>query len=294
MNYLETGIHNIDFETYLEDPCPAPSLSRGTIVDLLDAPAKAFWNHPRLNTEQKKEEDEGKFDIGKAYHNMVLEGGKKVYVVSGYSDWRTKDAKEQRKEYWEAGLIPLLQKQYDNLLGMVEAAKKQVKECTELEITGFSKDGKAEQTFIWQESNGVWCRIRPDWFRNDGLLAVDLKSTATSVNPNQFSRHLMSMNYHIQASFYKRGVQKVTGKTPEFIFMAQETTVPYLCSFFGIDPLAQSIADEKVDLAIRLWRKHLDTGKWPGYPKRICWAEAKIWELDEWENKKKDMEEGNE
>lgn len=287
---LTQGCHDISFDWYIADPCPEPSLSRGAIVDILDAPAKAWFNHPRLNPQPKAESNESKFDQGKAGHNLLLEGGDNILVISGYDDWKKKDAQEARKAAWSIGKIPLLQKQFDTVSAMAEAAIRQIRECTELEIHDLVTEGNAELTYIWQEKNGVWCRVRPDWTRKDKKLLLDYKTTGTSANPERFSRHMINMDYPIQDSFYRRGVRVVEGTQPEFVFIAQEDTPPYLCSFNGVDPLAESIAHEKVEMGIKIWGKCLKSGRWNGYPNRICWAEATTWQLDEWENKKKEME----
>ncbi len=278
------GSYKISSEEYLADPCPEPSLSRGTIIDLLDSPARAFWNHPRLNPQPPEEKEETKFDIGKAAHDLLLEGGDSIFVVLGFDDWRKKEAQEARKAARAAGKTPLLEKQFLEVCKMVGVAQTSVANCIELGITDLRAEGDSELTYIWAEKEvGIWCRIRVDWIKKDRSLILDYKSTATSVNPEIFSGHVNKMGYGIQSVFYRRGVKAVEGKEPNFVIMAQETEPPYFCSFHGLDLQNEDMGKQKVEWAIKKWKECLVIGKWEGYPNRVCYAEPKPWELAEWE-----------
>jgi hypothetical protein len=287
---LETGVHRISAEEYQADPCPEPSLSRGAIIHLLDCPAKAFWNHPRLNPDFPKDErDEAKFDQGKATHNLLLEGGNKIFVVEGFDDWKKSAAKEARYEVRGIGKIPLLTKQFDHVSAMIEAARRKIREYSDLGISDMAKEGDAELSYLWQDNFGVWCRVRPDWIKKDRTLIVDYKSTGTSANPDDYSGHINKMDYPTQSVFYRRGVAAVEGTTPDFVFIAQSDEPPYLCSFHGIDVMNEDMAVEKVEVAIKLWAHCLKTGKWPGYANRIYYAEPSPWDLAAWEIKKGEL-----
>ena len=278
------GIYKISMTDYLADPCPAPSLSNSMIPLLLDAPIKAWWRHPKLNPDYKKEEkDQSKFDPGSACHSLLFEGGKYVIEIVGFNDWKKDAAKEVREDARTLGLIPLLSKQYEVCCAMAEAARIYIRECTELEVTELSAEGDSEQTYIWQEENGSWCKSRLDWIRFDKKLIMDYKTTGRTVNPDEFGSHMGSLDYPIQSVFYRRGVKKVAGVKADFVFLAQEDEPPYLCSIHGIDMFNEQMADEKIQWAIQKWHECLTTGKWAGYPKRICYQEPKPWDLAEWE-----------
>lgn len=286
------GVYKISMEEYLADPCPAAALSNSMIPLLLDAPIKAWWNHPRLNPEYRKEEkDQSKFDPGTACHNLLFEGGKNVIEITGFDDWRKNDAKEARDDARKAGKTPLLSKQYDICCAMTEATRKFIRECDEIEVNDLVTEGDVELTYIWQEKNGIWCKARPDWIRKDKKLILDYKTTGTTANPDEFGGHMARMDYPIQSVFYRRGVKKVDGANAEFVFIAQEDEPPYLCSIHGIDMFNEQMADEKIEWAIKKWHDFLTTGKWPGYPKRICYQEPKPWDLAAWELLKARLEE---
>ncbi len=293
------GSFKISFADYLADCCPEPSLSRGTIVDLLDSPARAWWNHPKLNPNPPEEDEEEKFDIGKATHSLLLEGNDVAVMVDPCDylgpkggipkGWTTDIIREARDTIRSQGKIPLLPKQYRNVFFMAETAKKAIRKCTELGITDLHAEGDSELSYLWQEDD-IWCRCRPDWIKKDRSLILDIKTTGTSVNPDIFSGHINKMGYGIQSVFYRRGVKAVEGVEPKFVIMAQETEPPYFCSFHGLDLQNEDMAAQKVEWAIKRWRECLSTGDWPAYPHRVCYAEPKPWEMAEWEIKKFQME----
>jgi hypothetical protein len=295
---MEAGCHKISNDEYQQDPCPEASLSRGSIIDLLDSPATAYANHPKLGKAEEESEDEAepKFDIGTAAHSLLLEGIDKAIVVYPEEHpgakgaipkgWTTNEMKEIREAIRSAGKIPLLPKQYKQVMCMVIAAKAKIARCQDFTIKDLQSDGDSELTYIWQEDNGVWCRIRPDWISKDRKLILDYKSTGVTANPSYISAHVSKMGYPIQSSFYRRGVNAVEGVRPAFVFLFQMDEPPYLCSWIGIDPQGEDIANQKVETAIKLWRKFLDTNQWDEYPDKVCYASTAPWSVAEWEEKK--------
>jgi len=263
-------------------------MSRGTVVDLLNVPARAFYNHPRLNPQPKEEKDESKFDLGSAAHDLLLEGGKKIFVVTGFDSWKKDAAQEARAAAREVGKIPLLQKQFDLASAMTKAAKAEIRQCEELGIQDLPSEGRAEMTYIFNDE-GTWERCLVDWASNDETIILDYKTTKVSAHPSRFSRHIGDMQYHIQHAWYRRVVQGVTKKRAKFVWIAQEEEPPYLCSFMGIDPMHADMAEQQVESAVKIWRRCTETGVWPGYPRRICYASATPWSLAEWEAKRQEI-----
>jgi hypothetical protein len=272
------GVYNITNEEYHSDPCTVPSLSRGTLVDLLyKSPAHAFANHPRF-TPQKPDNDK-KYDIGQSAHGLFLEGIDKCVVVHA-DDWRTKAAKEQRDAAYAEGKTPLLAKQYDEVVEMVREAKASLA-TSEIGIQIDDEDGKSEQSIFWIEGN-IWLRVRPDWNQVSPAMIIDYK-TSESANPEAFCRKAISLGYDIQEALYKRGFRAIYGIEPRFVFMVQEITKPYLCSFISLDPQFQDEARKKVERGINLWKYCIQTNDWFGYPTRVCHVEMPAWAMN-WES----------
>jgi hypothetical protein len=260
------------------------------IKDLLDSPARAYFNNPLLNPNYVKPEHERKFDLGSAVHDYVLEGGGKIEVLYGFEDWRKKDAREAAELSYSLGNIPLLSHQFDQVRAISESAMKAIMNCSELGIKSPSADGDAELSYIWQE-DGVWMRTRPDWISADKKLIIDLKTT-NSANPDDFARKVVDLGYDCQSALYRRGCKSLDGHgvEPEFIFICVEVTEPYLCSVVSLSAEFQELGNQKVETAIALWRWCLKNDKWPGYrTDRIAWLETKPWFISDWESRKYDI-----
>ena len=280
-NALVPGVHQFDAAAYHADPCSEPSLSSSIAQVLIDkSPRHAWLQHPRLNPAYKPDED-SRFDLGSAAHALLLEGANAKIAVIDAADWRTKGAKEQRDQARASGLFPILAKHDYALKAMVKAAHEAIEES---ELKGIFQDGKPEQTVIWREA-GVWLRCRPDWLANDHRIILDYK-TAENAEPEQFSRQIERMGYDFQAAFYSRSFPK----PPAFIFLAQEIEPPYDCSLHGLSEAAIQIAAFNVERAINIWRGCMIRGKWPGYDKRIHYAEPTTWALQKHEQRLQEAE----
>jgi hypothetical protein len=262
---------------YHADCCPEPSLS-SSIAKLLclSSPAHARFAHPRLNPQAVQEEAE-KFDIGTAAHAIILEGEAAVEIIDA-PDWRTKLAKEQRDKARLAGKTPLLAKVWADVQAMVVSVRTQL-EAHEDGREMF-KNGKPEQTLIWQEPDGTWCRARADWLRPGAI--DDLKTTSGSANPDSWTRTMFSMGFDIQVAWYLRGLKALTGEDAIFRFAVVETEAPFALSVIGLGPDAMMLAEKKIQYALETWRRCLDEDDWPAYPKRTCWASLPAWHETWW------------
>ena len=292
------GVYQISNDEYHADPVATPSMTRGTIFDLInETPAHAFYNHPRLTPKAEDEaEDEPKFDLGTAWHSLLFEGEQLAVVVDPRDypgpkggipkGWTTDVMRAKRTEIRQSGKIPMLPPQHQKVMEMVTAAHKFLAE-SELGIKDLHAEGAAEQTYIWQEGD-TWFRVRPDWTSHknfgDRKLILDGKSVTQSANPDKFKPSEYGKD--IQRVLYPRGVAAVEGgKRPKFLFLVQEAYPPYLCSLVGLDPQTIQIADQKIDYAKFMWEQCHALGEWDGYPKRACYVESKPWEVAAWEAK---------
>lgn len=281
---LDIGCHSISGEEYHADPCIEPSLSRSTIKALLyKSPAHARWGHPRLNPDYAQENGKEAFDIGTAAHSLLLEGIDNIVVVEA-EDWRGKEAKGLRDQAYTAGKTPLLLRHYSAALSMVQSARNQIAQCTELGVMDLQEGGDSELTYIWKEG-GAYCRIRPDWISKDKGLIIDYKTTSASANPAEWARTAISTACDIQEAFYRRGVKAIDGKEPAFIFVVQETYPPYLCSFIGLPPDFSAMGKSKCDYGLFLWEQCMKSQRWPGYPNQVAWVDLPGYAAAAWETR---------
>jgi len=286
---LKQGIYKITNENYHQHFCDVPTLSTGVIKDLLDSPARCWFNHPKLNPDYVKPEHERKFDLGSAVHDYVLERAEHIEVINGFDDWKTKKARELADEATKAGKIPLLEKQCATVSAISVSIIRTILNCAELMIDNLNDDGEAELTYVWNE-NGVWLKTRPDWISKDKKLILDLKTVGQSANPNEFSNKAVSLGYDTQSALYRRGSNAINGIEPEFVFIVVEIEPPYMASVVSLSAEFQELGRQKVESAIGLWRWCLRNNKWPGYEtSRIAWCECKPYHISDWENKKYDI-----
>lgn len=275
---MKPGLYQIDAEAYHADPCVEPSLSHSVAKVLLtQSPGHAWAQHPRLNPNHRRTEKK-EFDLGNALHALFLEGEDRMHLVD-VDDWRTNASKEERDKAYAAGEIPVNRKQHQDVLMGLERLRKQV-DRLEVSRPAF-KLGLPEQTLIWQEPNGVWCRVRPDWLHADHLCIDDLKIAASSHPgnaPGQFGRAVFALGHDIQSALYRRGARAVLGVDPIFRFIAFELRGREI-TISQLDPAAAALADAKVERAIALWGACLQSGHWPGYPKHEVLIEAPAWEI---------------
>jgi len=277
---LYTGIPS---DVYHADPCYEPSLSSGIARALLaQSPRHAWAAHPRLNPRYRPSKSRD-FDLGTAAHAVLLEDGADRIMVLDAKDYRTKAAQELRDQALEAGRMPLLTHQADQVSEMVLSARAYLSRC-ELQLD--PTEHEAEATIIWQDA-GAWCRARPDMMIRGQRMLLDYKTTQGSAEPGAWIRGQMtSLGYDIQAAHYLTGANAIGLEDYRFAFLVQEAAPPYACSLVGVGPAMLDLALRKIDYAIRTWGACMAAGEWPAYPDQVCWADPKPWAEGEWEERR--------
>lgn len=270
----------ISAEDYHADPAPVPSLS-ATIASILcsQSPAHAWVAHPKLNPDYQPV-DKPSFDLGRIVHQLLLEGHTDDLVVINAANFRTKAAQEERDAAYAAGKSPILFGDVSRVQAMVDAIGERL--SNHQADPPLFTDGKSEQTLMWEEPGGVICRARCDWLRDDLATIDDLKTTGKSAHPDKYRNALYSVGGDVQAAMNIRGLEKITGKTPEFRWVVVETDPPYALSVIAPGPDVLTIGRKKVDFAIDLWRRCLKTNLWPAYPNRVCYVDLPGWEETAW------------
>lgn len=278
---LIEGIHNIPLADYINDPAPEPSLNASIAHTLLtQTPAHARMAHPRLTPQQEREES-SRLDLGTIAHALLLEDDESRVVVVREADWRKKDAKDQRDDARRAGKLPILEADYELVVDMVESAQ-----CTiaESEIANDFAEAIPEQTLIWQEAD-IWCRCRPDKATPDWRVVFDYKTAAGTAHPAVWAKSSMvRYGYDLQAAINLRGVQALgLAERTTFVFLVQEIEPPYALSIVSLAPAWLSLANDKLRIAMSLWKGCTRKNKWPGYPARVAYVEPPAYAQGEWD-----------
>lgn len=276
---LPVGIHYAaSMLDYLRDP----GLSTGMLIDILErSPAHAKLAQGRRDDLKLRAEDATEqSDLGSACHAVILGGEEAIAVCdvtyppkhkkSGQlvTDWKTGAAKEFRANAREQGRYPILPHKAARLPDMVKAVR------AALATRGDLDQMRTEVTLIWEEE-GIRCRARLDIWIND---VIDLKTTPNAAPAKWARSALFTGGYDIQGAWQLRGLEALTGAGGrDFYCLAAEHSAPFGCSFIGLHPGAQWVAQEDIDHALKVWRKCERLQQWPNYSLEPHDASAQPW-----------------
>jgi hypothetical protein len=196
--------------------------------------------------------------------------------------WTNNSIRAARDEARAAGKIPVLPGDVAAIDRLVNAAYRFIDALKAEEPNvwqAFQPDGgHSEVTFIWEEGRTL-CKARADRVAHDHSIIIDYKSTALSVQPDTWSRTMLD---YFGAAWYRRGVMAVTGVSPDYLFLAGEREPPHLHALIGVNPYDLALGTEKVDVAVRDWRRCEEAQDWPGYPARALYADVPAWHRAQW------------
>lgn len=142
-----------------------------------------------------------------------------------------------------------------------------------------SMEGKREVTLFWDEQ-GIQCRARLDLLATKGLIA-DFKTT-TNASPEGFQRQAYNYDYHMQAYWYQRGWQRLTGETLPFLFIPAEKEPPHCVAAYQADKDMLDLGAIDCVKALGIYEQCLEQGTFHDYPDTITplglpkWAENRL------------------
>jgi PDDEXK-like domain of unknown function (DUF3799) len=277
---LDVGIHaGVPEADYHADPCIEISASASILRTLLsESPMHAAYDHPRLNPAFQPSPSTEAQCKGTILHSLLL-GTPPPHRVLQFDSFRTADAKAARDVAIEMGLIPILADKMDGLHEAADAIRTRLK-ATLPDVWAALSDPETlhEATLVFRR-NGVMCRIRCDTLPPAAHNATyDLKFTGRSAEPDAWGKQLRD-NHLFQPALYPYGIEELRGDAPEFRFLVCEWDPPYGISVHALDPVLENLAHKRLDEALELWASCLKSGKWPGYPPFVHYAEAPGWML---------------
>jgi hypothetical protein len=243
------------------------SLSSSGGRQILSSPAKFKYR-------QDNPEHSTAFDIGSAVHTMVLGEGDEIVRVLA-ADWRSKEAKAQRDAAYAEGKIPLLATDHEAALSMVAAV------WNHPTAAALFAQGDAEQTLLWHDhETGVRLRARIDWLRPGAhrLIAVDLKTSGVSVNPQEWGSTAAKWKLYFQAAWYLTALEALgLDENPAFVFVNAEKEPPHLVSVTQLTEDAIALGRRQMRRAIDVYAKCVENDEWPGYSPEIHVVDLPRW-----------------
>jgi hypothetical protein len=245
---LDPGIHQIPAEEYHADP----AVGRTTLWRLhVATPAHAKFQSIETTPEM---------DIGTATHTALLEPHRfEKAVICGPVDRRGKKWGEAVAA--NPGALVLPQPTFEKVLRLRDTVMKDpIVQSLPSEFAAM------EHSAVWRDAEtNLMCKCRPDLYRGDQSMIVDLKTTGDATKQT-WLRRAMDFGMHLQASWYSDGWQLAGGGDVEtFLFLVVERDPPFAHALYELGP-------GEVDLGRRIGRKALQkymecarADDWPGH-----------------------------
>lgn len=257
---------------------PEPALSQSGIKTILDRSPAHFWTeHSALNPNAEQESDRA-MDFGSVAHELLLGRGAGIKPLA-FDNYRTNAAQEARDAATAAGLCPILQKDFDVAVQMVDAIRHQIRQVPGCEDAFREDAGHSEVTMIWQEK-GLWMKGAVDWISHDRRRIYDLKTTAGSAAPANLPRQMVDRGLDVQAAFYLRGLGTLDPDSrgrAKIRFVLVERTPPFSLSVLEPDAAALTMGGKKCDMAVQTFAACMRSGVWPSYPMVVHRPEYPVW-----------------
>ena len=249
----------------------------GVSKSQLDHIAKSPAHYLASLTTQRKETPAMR--IGSIFHGMILEPETTHIAVAPVCDKRTKEGKAIFAEFEanNARSCIVTAEEGEMLNGMVTSVRAHPAANALL-----SGPGIAEGSAYWvDEQSGELCRCRPDFYRQDLGIIVDLKSTRDASH-KEFAKAIGNYGYHRQSAMYADGVEAATGDYIKgFVFVACESTAPYAVAVYQLD--MQGVEAGRIEYQ-RLLQDLADckaSGKFPAYSDRVETISLPAWAAKE-------------
>jgi hypothetical protein len=266
-----------------------PALSASGAKRLLPPNCPALFKHDRDNGGRPNKRA---FDVGHAAHAAVLGVGLEVVIVQKVTkdkqrvdaeDYATKSAQEHRDAIYAEGKCPLLAKEKTAVDEMALAIRRHPRASALLD----PGHGRPEVSAFWHDEKfGIDRRVRFDWLpdaETDGRLVVADYKTTANAEPRKFAKSIFDFGYDIQGAFYTDAVHALElAEDVTFLFIAQETTAPYLITIHELDEIGLRLGRERVDRACAVFAECTATDTWPGYSDDIELVTPPYWLTDEY------------
>lgn len=263
---MNPGIHDISNTEYHS----GPGISKSGLDKIHKCPA--WFKHCQANPPEQT----AAMRLGSAVHAIVLEPEvfAAEFIQAPNVDRRTKAGKEAYAAFLEEanGKTVLTTQEFETAEQIREAVF-----ANRAARNVLSAEGQRERGVYWNDSaTDELCKCKPDMWRDDGIV-VDLKTTRDAA-PEAFAKSAYNFRYHVQAAYYMDGIEQVTGVRPHgFVFVAVETSAPYLVSVFAADEQMVMLGQVQYRKDLDLYAQCKAKDSWPGYPEEVVSLQLPAW-----------------
>lgn len=214
------------------------------------------------------------FDFGEACHLAILQPDEfERKVFRGPEDRRGNKWKDAAEFAAIEGKLILTAGDYDAVLAIRDAIHADA--WVNAVITGGQPI--VESSGYWTDpQTGELCRCRPDLYREDIGIVIDLKST-NSAHKDAFARSVVNYGYHAQEAFYTDGWTILGKPVQGFCFLAFEKKPPYAYAIYELPPAIVEEGRAIMRTALDRYAECVRTGKWPAYGDGVQELEFSRW-----------------
>ena len=231
----------------------APGISSSDFR-LLELSPLHFENKERFRLEGSQ------FDLGSLVHKMVLEPNT-VLEEFAPEDFEGCELNKNSKAYKDAkakwlesvGNRTVVTKDtWDQADAMAENVK--------AIAGGLIQNGVAEESFFVDDQVfEIKRKCRPDYYREDLGICIDLKTTK-DVTEYGFSRSIYDYRYHRQAAWYLSTLQMAGKEIDRFVFVTVQNTKPYMVAVYEIDAASIEAGKRNYEDLLMQWQQYKKTG----------------------------------
>lgn len=214
--------------------------------------------HMKADGEEERE-DSDTFAIGRAFHQIVLQG-----ITPKY--WTGRRAGKEYEAAVDAndGEILINSTAYDEVMRMADACSK-----SRLAQDLLNRCPNRETYLTWERS-GEECGGTIDAWGDDCLLEL---KTAESAQPYRFRKKAGWYRYPEQLAWYQVPLGGVFGEDPKLVpsyIIACEKKSPYAVSCHRVTPIRLIQANERCNDWLSRYQECKRTNIWPGWD-LSCW-----------------------
>ena len=191
-------------------------------------------------------------NMGTCTHTAILEPerfAKEFVVYSGRRAGKTWDAFAQK----HSDSTILNEAEFARINGILTS----LANFSEFPLQQILTEATREKSVFWtDEATGVQCRVRPDAY--NAFAAYDLK-TIDDARPDNVIRHVMRMDYDLQAAMYTEGLRALTGKVLPFNFIFVELDAPHGIWVYPAGPTLIESGMEKFRKGLVAFREYQES-----------------------------------
>ena len=248
-------------------------LTKSVLHDFAPSPWKWRNSPPRETTRN--------MTIGSLFDCLVTtpEETEKLFAVSPFPDFRTKEAREWRDTQAASGRTVITTAelaQADTMAWVLRYRHADLLDKASFQVPCHADVEAEGMTF----PVGGLFDLLPDPEGPFHDCIVDIKTTS-SVHPRQWVRTMAQWRYDVQAGLYTMLARENSLPRTRFVFLAIETDPPYESATYVLDPDDVAAGGEWANTQIMRWARCLRDDKWPMASTAFQTVRMPAWVRDE-------------